>query len=109
MYSGSGGRRFVGKLPRKEHPVHKNGAFMVRYRPFWYTKTNCIKFQFLIGEYCGYQAPDPVIIPGSHGIVRFETDSAESLAGFQIRWSAVDGRTLSSYKITDSYTSFIMV
>lgn len=44
-----------------------------------------------VGEYCGYQAPDSVIIPGSHGIVRFSSDEGESLAGFQIKWTAVDG------------------
>ena len=37
------------------------------------------------------QAPDPVIIPGSHGIVTFATDDEESYAGFKVHWTAIDG------------------
>lgn len=48
----------------------------------------------LVDEYCGMIAPDPIIIPSDHALVKFFSDEDESYKGFMIHWEAVDAAGL---------------
>ncbi|XP_076766726.1 cubilin [Xylocopa sonorina] len=45
-----------------------------------------------LGLYCNHSHPAPLIVPSSQAIIYFHSDSAGQDAGFQIHYSAIEGR-----------------